>query len=314
MDNDIKKQLVSIIMPAYNAESFIGEAINSVVNQTYSNWELIIIDDGSTDKTAEKVQSWVVKDNRIQYWYQVNGKQGKARNLGISKSKGDYLAFLDADDLWLPEKLEIQIEEIQKNNVDLVFSNSYIFNDDNDADVSKTMNVKKAMFIGEKAFQLFLEGNRIPILTVLTKKENVNQVGGFSEKINIQNAEDYHLWLKMLMSNAVFYSSDIVMAKYRLHNNSVTAKDNFATIKILDVFLDLLHFSPKHKKQLKGGMKLKFKTFYKSNLFTKAELAVWIKKNIDYLSKSKLNYLYLVLNFFLPTKVTKRLLMYILNE
>ena len=314
MDNDIKKHLVSIIMPAYNADFFISEAIASVINQTYSNWELIIIDDGSTDRTAEKVQSWLAKENRIQYWYQDNGKQGKARNLGISKSKGYYLAFLDSDDLWLPEKLAIQIEEIQKNNVDLVFSNSYIFNDEDVAEVSNTMNVKNATFSGEKALELFLEGNRIPILTVLVKKEKVNQVGGFSEKLEIQNIEDYHLWLKLLMTGCVFFSSDNILAKYRVHNNSVTSNDKLVINKMPNVFFDLINLYPHQKELFEKELKLKFKLIYKSNLFAKAELAVWIKKNIDYLSKSKLNNVYLVLNLLLPTKVTKRLLMYILNE
>lgn len=314
MDNYMKKYLVSIIMPAYNAESFIGDAIISVINQTYSNWELIIVDDGSTDKTAEKMKSWLEKESRIQYFYQDNGKQGKARNLGISKAKGYYLAFLDADDFWMPEKLEIQIKEIQENNVDLVFSDSYRFVNQEVCDVSKRMNVKTAFFSGKKALQLFLEANRIPILTVLVKKEKVEAVGCFSESMDIQNAEDYHLWLKLLISNAVFYSSDLVLAKYRLHNNSVTAQDSLATTKLLEVFFDLLQLYPGYKKEIEEGLQSKFKIIYKTNLFTKTELAVWIKKNINYLSKSKLNYVYLVLNLLLPTKVTKRLLMYLLNE
>jgi len=307
------KELVSVIMPAYNASNYIHEAINSVIAQTYSNWELIIVDDGSTDKTAEKVQSWLEKESRIQYFYQENGKQGKARNLGISKSKGYYLAFLDADDLWMPEKLEIQVKEIQENNVDLVFSDSYRFVNQEVCDVSKRMNVKTTFFSGKKALQLFLEANRIPILTVLVKKEKVEAVGCFSESINIQNVEDYHLWLKLLISNAKFYSFDAVLAKYRLHNNSVTAQDKLATNKILDVFFDLLKLHPGYKKEIEQGLQSKFKIIYKTNLFTKAELAVWIKMNITYLSKSKLNYIYLVLNLLLPTKVTKRILMYLLN-
>lgn len=310
----MKTPKVSVIMPAYNAESFIGDAINSVVNQTYSNWELIVVDDGSTDNTVEKMKSWLEKESRIQYFYQANGKQGKARNLGISKAKGYYLAFLDADDLWLPEKLEIQIKEIQENNVDLVFSDSYRFQNQEVNDVSKRMNVKSDFYSGTKALQLFLEANRIPILTVLVKKEIVESVGCFSESIDIQNVEDYHLWLKLLISNAEFYSSNKVLAKYRLHNSSVTAKDSWATNKLLDVYIDLLQLNSQYKKEIKQELKSKFKIIYKTNLFTKVELAVWIKRNINYLSKSKLNDIYLVLNLLLPTKVTKRLLMYLLNE
>lgn len=314
MDKIINTPLVSVIMPAYNASNYIQEAINSVIAQTYSNWELVIIDDGSKDNTSEIVLKNSNQDSRIQYFYQDNGKQGKARNLGISKAKGDYLAFLDADDLWLPEKLKVQIEEIREKNVDLVFSDSYRFKNQEVVCVSERMNVKSGFFSGSKALQLFLEANRIPILTVLVKKEKVEAVGCFSESMDIQNVEDYHLWLKLLISNAEFYSSNRVLAKYRIHDNSVTAKDKRAADKLLHVFLDLSELYPIYKEQIEKELKLKFKSIYKTNLFTKTELAVWIKKNINYLSKSKLNNFYLVLNFLLPTKVTKRLLIYLLNE
>jgi glycosyltransferase involved in cell wall biosynthesis len=299
-------------MPAYNASDYIKDAINSVINQTLTEWELIIIDDGSTDNTSELVKEFLLKDNRIHYFYQQNGKQGKARNLGISKANGEYLAFLDADDLWLPEKLKIQYEEIHKNNVDLVFSNSYVVNHDAD-NILKKMNVGFANYEGEIALKLFLQENRIPILTVLVKKETVMNVGAFSEKLEIQNVEDYHLWLKLLLTDCVFYSSNCILAKYRLHSDSATANDSKALNKIPAAFFDLLENYPNYKSQIRQELKQKFKLFYKSNLFTKQELIIWIKINIQYLSKSKINYFYLLLNLFLPTKITKRMLIYILN-
>jgi len=313
MDKNINTPLVSVIMPAYNVSGYIKEAINSVIAQTYADWELIIVDDGSTDNTSDLVEEYLLKDSRIQYFYQENGKQGKARNLAISKSKGEYLAFLDADDLWLPEKLEIQIKEIKDKDVDLVFSNAYIINEDKNQNISKQMNVKTAFFRGEKALKLFLKANRIPILTVLVKKENVLKVDCFSEKINIQNAEDYHLWLKLLISNAVFFSTDKVLARYRIHNNSVSALDNMSVVKILDVFNDLSLNYPNYKSTLNYAMKETFKKFYINNLFTKPELAIWIIRNSQYLSKFYISYFYLFLNLLLPTKITKRTLIYILN-
>jgi glycosyltransferase involved in cell wall biosynthesis len=305
--------LISIIMPAYNAELFINDSINSVIAQTYSNWELIIIDDGSTDSTAKKVSHYLICENRIQYYYQENGKQGKARNLGITKSKGEYLAFLDADDMWLPDKLKFQIEFIQEKKVDLVFASSYIFNDDEIMDVSRKINVINNVYYDKNSLGIFLERNRIPILTVLVKKDKVINVNGFSELIFIQNIEDYHLWLKLLMSDCVFYSSDNIVAKYRLHDNSVTFSDKFAISKLPDMFFNLLQLYPNYKIQIEIGLKEKFKLIYRSNLFEKAELNIWIKKNTYYLLKFKMQYLYLFLNYLLPTKVTKRVLIYILN-
>ena len=305
--------LVSIIMPAYNVEEYITDAINSVISQIYSNWELIIIDDGSTDNTEKVVSEWLVKDNRIQYHYQKNGKQGKARNLGVSESKGMYLAFLDADDLWLPEKLSIQIKEIQERNVDLVFSDSYVFNDSEINNTSKKMGIPAEVFYDQNSIEMFLEGNRIPILTVLVKREKIINVGGFSEHLNIQNVEDYHLWLKMLISDCKFYSLNYVLAKYRVHNNSVTSNDKVALKKIPFAFFDLIQLFPVYKKLIEKELKSKFKVIYKRNLFTKPELAVWIKNNTQYLSKPQMRYGYLFLNFLFPTKITKRLLIYILN-
>ena len=314
MDSDISKCKISVIMPAYNAAFFIDDAIQSVINQTFIDWELLIINDGSTDNTAEKILPWLSRDSRVHYFYQENGKQGKARNLGILKSKGEYLAFLDADDLWLPEKLSVQIVEIQKHNVDLVFSDSYIFNNSDVDNFSQRMNVPAKTFYDKSSVPFFLESNRIPILTVLVKKSKVIAVGGFSESVEIQNAEDYHLWLKLLLENNIFYSSDLILAKYRLHNNSATSQDKEGIDIILAIYFDLLLKYPKYKSEIENELKMRFKRIYKNNLFTKLELAFWIEKNSTYLQKTKSRYIYLVINFFAPTKVTKRLLIYLLND
>ena len=102
-------ELASIIIPAYNAERYISEAIESVINQTYTNWELIIVNDGSTDNTEKIAQSYAQKDSRITYITQENKGVSVARNIGYNASKGDYLGFLDADDYWLPDNLDEKI-------------------------------------------------------------------------------------------------------------------------------------------------------------------------------------------------------------
>lgn len=113
--------MVSIIIPAYNAEFFIEKTITSVLNQTYINWELIIINDGSTDSTIEKVNPFL--SDKIVLYSQVNKGVSAARNFGLTKSKGEYIAFLDADDYWLPENLDLKINLLIKSNADFVFSN-----------------------------------------------------------------------------------------------------------------------------------------------------------------------------------------------
>jgi len=307
------KDKVSIVMPAYNASKYIRQAINSVIQQTYSEWELIIVDDGSIDSTSEIVKEYLFVDKRISYFYQENSKQGKARNLAISKAKGDYLAFLDSDDLWLPRKLEEQLQQIKDKKVDLVFSDSYIIRDAYESKKNIRMNIPNGVFYAKDDLNSFLEVNKIPILTVLVKKEKVVDVGGFSEVLDIQNVEDYHLWLKLLMTNCAFYSSGNVLAEYRIHNHAATANDKQALDKIPAAFFDLLQQYPSYKSQIRQELKIKFKLLYKRNLFTKHELSIWIKKNTLYFSKTQLSYLYLFLNFLLPTKVTKRILIYLLN-
>jgi glycosyltransferase involved in cell wall biosynthesis len=113
--------MVSVIIPTYNCEKYIVEAIQSVLKQTYTNFEIIVIDDGSTDKTKEVLKQF---DNKITYIYQRNSGSSKSRNIGISKAKGEYIAFLDADDRWKPFKLELQIKILEKlQEVDMVFTN-----------------------------------------------------------------------------------------------------------------------------------------------------------------------------------------------
>ncbi|MBI2721824.1 MAG: glycosyltransferase [Bacteroidetes bacterium] len=111
----------SIIVPLFNAQSYIDETILSVLKQEYINWELIIVDDGSVDKSADKVNAYLY-DTRIKYCYQTNQGVSSARNHGLIKAKGKYVAFLDADDVWLPDNLKEKIAVLENRDVDWVFS------------------------------------------------------------------------------------------------------------------------------------------------------------------------------------------------
>jgi glycosyltransferase involved in cell wall biosynthesis len=214
--------LISIITPAYNAAAYIAETIVSVQLQTYSNWELIIVDDGSSDNTSQIIKAYADLDKRIFYYYQTNGKQGKARNLAISKSKGEYLAFLDADDLWMPEKLAVQLDEIKETKADLVFS-SMGFIDEKSIPITNFEYISYSGFLfGEEGLNIMLELNRIPILSVLVKKSIIWNVAIFSEEIEVQNVEDYHLWLQLIVNENKLYGSEKTLALYRVLNESAS--------------------------------------------------------------------------------------------
>src|ERR1044071_7783966 len=110
----MQQPLVSVIMPAYNAERYIAASVRSVLAQTYQNWELIIVDDGSTDGTAAVAKSFAEADGRVRYVYQPNGRLGNARNTGIRHARGPLIAFLDSDDLWMERKLELQLKAMEE--------------------------------------------------------------------------------------------------------------------------------------------------------------------------------------------------------
>jgi len=242
MDED----LISIIMPAYNAEKYIAESIESVIKQTYQNWELIIIDDGSTDRTAEMVNNFK-SDRRIKYFYQSNGKQGKARNLGIKKSTGEYIAFLDADDKWASEKLSIQMTFLSADHmIDLLFSQGYSVEDD----LIKDYNVCVKDLWDQRDVSTFIDQNQIPILSVLVRKDALTKVNNFSESENIQNVEDYHLWLKLLIHGCKFKSIPDRLFYYRIHRQQATFQNNNTDWPSFYLFEDIYDLSDKGVKKV----------------------------------------------------------------
>jgi glycosyltransferase involved in cell wall biosynthesis len=248
-------------MPAYNANRHISDAIHSVLHQTYSNWELIIVDDGSTDNTSETCRHYQKLDNRIHYYYQENKKQGKARNLGISKSNGDFLAFLDADDLWLPEKLEVSINEFKSGDQDLLFTEAYIFSNKADLDdvsLLRKMGVTSCSYQGKRGIASFLYQNRIPLLTVVVKKEVLLNVGCFNDR---GVAEDYELWLNLLASGYTLRGIDNPLSFYREHNFSTTANDKLAVDSVAMMLSDFFEEHKDLKKEYRQPLKTWFKKY-----------------------------------------------------
>jgi len=198
----------------------ITEAIDSVLNQTFQDFELIIVDNYSSDNTESVVKSY--DDKRISYFKnQNNGVVGINRNYGIQKSRSEYIAFIDDDDLWLPEKLERQVELMDANKeLGLVYSGSHVIDSDGNL-------IKNTYFHGIKpfrgnVFRELLVSNFIPQLTVVVRREALNKVGLFNLKYKI--AQDYDLWLRI----AEYYPIGFVeqpLAKYRFHEESTSQKN-----------------------------------------------------------------------------------------
>lgn len=205
--------LISIIMPMHNSAAFVGEAIESVLAQSYREWELIIVDDESTDASVSIVEAYAQKDSRIRLFR--NPKPIKMpsapRNMGLSMAKGRYIAFLDSDDMWLPEKLTQQIPLMQNPQVAIVYSNYEKMTESG----KKTGRVIKAP--RQADYKKLLRGNVIGNLTGIYDKEKV----GIVPFLNIHH-EDYAMWLSILKRGFIAQNTGTVAARYRLSSSSVS--------------------------------------------------------------------------------------------
>jgi len=225
--------LVSVIIPAYNSANFLPFSIGSVFNQTYQNIEVVLVDDGSTDNTAEVMQDLLSKYvGRLKYVIQENGRQGKARNNGIRNSSGSLIAFLDADDEWVSDKIAIQINQLISNNADLVFSDGWLVKSSErrylQAELdSGAWHVAMGAFVGElydnRGQRLLHRKNRIPTSSALCTREAIEKAGYFIEDRIYQNCEDYYLWVQMVEQGAKLVGFRDKLILYRMHEGSSTS-------------------------------------------------------------------------------------------
>ena len=199
--------MISIIIPTYNRASLLPQAIESVLKQTYLGWELLVVDDGSTDNTEEVLQRYL--SSKIRYVKCPHlGLPAIARNVGIREARGEWIAFLDSDDIWLPERLERQMEVVQRRrDASLVCTNAYRKTDETDSDDMKEYvsgpDRKAAIYFED----LVLE-NFVVTSTVLVRKDCLLELGGYDESRDLLASEDYDLWLRLSMHHKIEYLSE----------------------------------------------------------------------------------------------------------
>ncbi len=242
---------VSVIILTYNRADRLTEAIESVLNQTFRELELIIVDNYSSDNTQSAVKAF--HDERIRYFKNENrGFLGINRNFGIEKSKGEYIAFLDDDDLWLPEKLEKQVELMDSNKeLGLVYTDCYIMDDSGSLQEKSYFSyrgpVRGAVLKG------LLQENTIAILTAMVRKIALDKVGGFNTKYII--AQDYDLWLRIAQQYPIDFINE-PLAKYRVHLGAASLKNHIINYKEdLQIRGYWLKKNPGLKKELGGRTK-----------------------------------------------------------
>jgi len=207
--------LVSIITPSYNSAKFIAETIQSVQNQTYSNWEMIIVDDGSSDETENIVLSIIQNDNRIQF-HKLSHNSGPAvaRNTGIEKASGDYMTFIDADDIWFPTFIENNIKTINETGIPFVFSSYRRANEQLEFVYSDFIVPNKVSYTD------ILKSNSISCLTAFL---DIKKLGKKYMPL-IRKRQDMGLWLNYLKVIPFAYGIQETQAIYRIRENSLSRK------------------------------------------------------------------------------------------
>ncbi|MBP6410372.1 MAG: glycosyltransferase family 2 protein [Pseudarcicella sp.] len=207
---------VSIIIPCYNQAKYLPKTLESVLNQTYINWECIMIDDGSLDDTAKIAKEWTEKDSRFMYFKQDNQGLSSTRNNGLDRASGEWIQFLDSDDIIHPDKLSKSISA----KVDVCISNFRMFKEEVNNKVSSHCKLKKEMFNLESLLKDWDKTFTIPIHCALFKSTLIDKT---RFNVNLKAKEDWLFWIDIFLKNPSVEYVDEKYAYYRLHDKSMTS-------------------------------------------------------------------------------------------
>ena len=215
-------QLVSVIIPCYNQAHYIGQALESVLEQTYTHWECIVVNDGSQDQSEDVIKSFTQHDSRIQYVYQKNAGVAAARNKGFSKAKGDYIQFLDGDDWLHPDKLKTQFAYLNKHtSIDIVYCNHFHYYEQKDLYEQYTFT--KVKDLRQEVLYEWDRGFNIPPHAPLYRASiwSKNDLP-YPSDYNLRY-EDWVFWALLGLKNVTIQYQDINLAYYRVHGSNFTS-------------------------------------------------------------------------------------------
>ena len=230
MNRESKKGLVSVIMPVFNREHYVGDALDSILAQTYTNIEIIVVNDGSTDGSLDVLEDYRNRfSDKLLLINQKNQGQVVARNNGIAACSGEFIAFLDSDDLWLPEKLEKQIP-LFDDNIGLVYSAVYNVSDNGEIIDITYCNER----VRGNAYDQMLTGNKMTGGTVVLSRVAVIEVGLFDQSLSA--AENWDLWIRVSKSFFLNYI-DEPLVKYRKHDGNMS-KDSKLMLSAIEQILN----------------------------------------------------------------------------
>jgi glycosyltransferase involved in cell wall biosynthesis len=238
---------VSVIIPSYNSAHLLKDSLNSVIASNFLKFEIIVIDDGSNDNTKDIIRPFLI-DGRINYIFQNNKGLSGARNSGIKRAKGEYLVFLDADDLILPDKLKVQSEYLFAHpEIDIIYSNSQWFVED---DFTDTRPVRFPIYEGN-VFNQLIYGNFMHVNSIMVRREKVIEVGLFDE--SLRELEDWDLWLRMVLNGSKIGFTPGIFSKVRIRKGSMTSNQNKMDMTMVRVLQKTIqNLNPDHPIQIKA--------------------------------------------------------------
>lgn len=226
---------VSVIIPVFNGAKYIKEAIECVLNQTFKDFEIIVVDDGSTDNTRCILETWI-NEGRLRYIYQQNKGLAGARNTGIRLARGKFLKFLDSDDILYPQQLEYQVNHLKDKHELIISVTDYEIEF-----ASKTKKRIKIRLTNRDQLAKFIDGNPCPSNVILVRRSFVQKLGGFDEELS--SHEDTDLWLRALVQGSIFEQVDYVGCCYRIFETSLSGNE-------YKMFINLCKVSEKINKTL----------------------------------------------------------------
>lgn len=250
--------LISVIIPSYNYGHFISDTLKSLLAQTYSNWEAIIIDDGSTDNTKEIVKEFLRKDTRFRYFYQPNQGQSKAKDTGLKQVRGEFIQYLDADDMIESKKFENQVNIFLSDpSIDIVYGNVRFFSDGNLDERLYSMEPENKPWMteftgqGHDLLPYIIKGNTMVINSPLFKTSLIDEVGMFINNKGFN--EDWDFWLRCAFKNKIFHydDNDSSWALVRFHPGSTSKK----TLKMFHAGLQVRQQIRKYLNEIKNVAK-----------------------------------------------------------
>lgn len=291
--------LISIIVPCYNQGQFLNEALQSIFDQTYPNWECIIVNDGSTDNTEEIVNEWVAKDSRFNYYKKANSGVSATRNFGLEKVKGQFIQFLDADDILDKSKLEISLNELHSsndNNIKVVISNFRMLSLNSQITTDPYCRLNEELFNLDNLLYKWQDTFSIPIHCGFFDASLFETVR-FPTDVTAQ--EDWIVWVKIFKTGCKATFIDEPLAFYRINPNSRTMSKSLLEdqIKAFEIFKTILTETEFHRFSIvliaryykaQEELKKRIRVLKNSNSFQTGLLVKKILKTIGVLKAAKL--------------------------